>query len=30
VRTGVLSVAGYSIQITEGPAGNVEIGQPIH
>ena len=28
-RTGVLSVAGYSIQVTEGPKGNFELGKPI-
>ena len=28
-RTGVLSVAGYSIQVTEGAKGNLELGKPV-
>jgi len=30
VRTGVLSVAGYSIQVTEGPTGAIQIGKAVH
>ncbi len=28
-RTGILSVAGYSIQVTEGPKGNIQYGPPV-